>query len=114
MTALTNVPMVQDLIAYAGDTLSFTITAPASAVAGLVWKAQVRQSSKAETVDATFVIVPPSVADGPAQVTLLAVDTARLGDYYGVWDCQVSAPGGGDPVRTLARGNFTCEGDVSR
>jgi hypothetical protein len=112
--ALTNLPKVVDLVCYAGDTLSFTVTAPAAVVEGLTWKAQVRKSSTATGVDATFLVVPPTVSGGPAQVTLTAADTARLGSYYGAWDIQVASPDGGDPVHTLVQGEFAVERDVSR
>ena len=123
----TNVPITW----LGGDTLTFTVTAPDSVVAGMEWLAQVRSSEDAATVDATFAITPPAVADGPAYLTLSAAETARLvglgtivqrggptpraiQQYKGVWDVQVATPGGLDPVRTLAKGTLTLEADVSR
>jgi len=117
-----------------GDTLTFSVTAPSSIVDGMEWLAQVRSAVDAP-VDATFQITPPTVANGPAYLTLPASETARLTtslgrlvrvvrrgtvtgrtvqQYQGVWDVQVAAPGGLDPVRTLAKGTLTLQSDVSR
>lgn len=126
-------PEVVNITHYAGDTLTISVTAPASVVEGQVWSAQVRPSrDPTAPLDATFTITPPTVADGPAFLVLSSVDCARLAGtgvvvqrtwkgttyavqtYTGEWDCQVAAPGGPDPVRTLVQGTLTIEADVTR
>ena len=133
MSTLDFTPKVVPLKGLAGDTLSFTVTAPTALIAGRVWTAQVRSSSQSTLVDATFQITPPTVTDGPAHITLLSAETRRLGSlggssqavritgggdtnvlYTGVWDCQLAAADGGDPVTTLVRGPITITGDVTR
>ena len=131
-------PDAVDLACLGGDTFTFTVTAPAALVSGKEWLAQIRSTSDAAAVDATFTITPPTVADGPAYLTLPAAETARLLEgaplvrvyrkasgrgvttsamlpqYTGVWDVQVSGVGGADPVTTLAAGKITITLDVSR
>lgn len=134
MTTLDFRPKIANLQCRAGDTISFTVTAPTEFIAGRLWTAQVRSSSGSSVVDATFYIVPPSVPDGPAYLALRAMDTARLAAmgstsqaqritggsgrgvvlYSGVWDCQIAPAGGGDPTNTLACGTVEIEGDVTR
>jgi hypothetical protein len=133
VTTLDFTPTVVHLKGHAGDTISFRVIAPSAFVAGREWTAQVRAVHDASVVDASFIIVPPTVTDGPAYLTLSSVDTARLALmgsgsqsaritgtseapvlYSGVWDCQVTPPGGGDPVNTLAYGTVTIHGDVTR
>jgi hypothetical protein len=120
MATLNSSPDLVDLVGYAGDTLTVTVTAPTSFIAGRVWAAQIRATAGASGVDATFIITPPTVTDGPATLVLPAAETARLFSsgvgkvYAGVWDCQLAPAGGGDPVTTLAQGRLTIGGDVTR
>lgn len=137
MANLDATPGTVDLAVYSGDTFTFMVTAPAALVEGREWLAQVRSAKDGVTVDAEFTVTPPTVPDGPAYLTLWAADTTRLCEgapivritrrrgktlpspmlvqqYQGMWDVQVSAPGGIDPVTTLAAGQLTCELDVSR
>ena len=125
--AINGIPASVPITWLGGDTLTFTVTAPSTVVDGMEWLAQVRADVGAP-VDATFTITTPTVPDGPATLTLPAAETARLvglgqvvrsgartvQQYKGVWDVQVAAPGGVDPVRTLAKGSLTLEADVSR
>jgi hypothetical protein len=129
---ISTIPDEVDIIHLAGDTLTISITAPSAVVDGKQWDGQVRSARDASTVDATFTITPPAVADGPAFAVLSAADSRALGDlgtyvevptglnglrslirYIGVWDVQVS-DAGGDPVTTLAHGLLTIEQDVTR
>lgn len=134
MAKLSAVPQTVDLEAYGGDTFTLAVTAPAALVDGRVWTAQIRDTRTSDTVDATFTITPPAVADGPAYLTLPADVTEgllagaplvnrvnpRTGALYAVpmysgqWDVQVAGAGGADPVTTLAQGTFTCTVDVTR
>jgi hypothetical protein len=117
MAILNTRPATVDVTGYAGDTLIISVTAPTAFIAGRAWTAQVRASTAAATVDAEFVVTPPTQTDGPALVTLPAVDTARLAaaaSYTGVWDVQLAPAGGGDPVTTLAAGRLIISADVTR
>jgi hypothetical protein len=131
MAVLRTVPEPVDLEGWAGDTLLRTVTVPTAFIAGRVWSAQVRASRDATQIDATFVIVEPTTTDGPASIYLRAEDTARLVagrtagsarftsasvgvGYSGVWDVQLAPAGGGDPTTTLAYGQVTLFGDVTR
>jgi hypothetical protein len=132
MADLDTVPMRKDVAAYAGDTLTLKVVAPATLVGGMTWAAQVRSAPGAPDIDATFSIIEPTVANGPAYLTLSSAQTSGLFArratsvrkmvdgravetvaYTGVWDCQVS-DNGADPVRTLVRGMLTLELDVTR
>lgn len=132
MTTVSTVPMIVDIKAYGGDTLTITVTADASVTAGMHWDAEIRSTRDDETFDATFSIKEPVVAGDPATLTLSAVDSSRLVNtapiverrapdgalrsiqqYVGVWDCQVSN-NHLDPVRTLVQGSITIELDVTR
>lgn len=131
MASLDTRPDTVDITHYAGDTLTIKVTAPDALVAGRGWTAQIRADRAATTVDASFTITPPTVADGPAYLVLPAAESARLAGtgtrkrvvrsgvavlvatYSGVWDCQVADPLG-DPVTTLVQGSITIEADVSR
>jgi len=121
MATLNSSPQVVDLVGYAGDTLTVTVTAPTAFIAGREWLAQLRATAGAAAVDASFSISPPSVVDGPATLVLSAAQTAQLFNtsiggkaYSGVWDCQLAPAGGGDPVTTLVQGRVTISGDVTR
>ena len=133
MTTLDFTPKVVNLKCHAGDTASFRVFASTAFVAGRVWTAQVRSASGSALVDATLQVVPPTVTDGPAYLTLTSADSARLAAmgngvqvmrltgggeapvlYSGVWDCQVAPVGGGDPTNTVAHGSVTISGDVTR
>lgn len=128
MADITTVPQIVNITHYAGDTLTIVVTAPSSLVAGRTWDAQVRSSRESTTVDGTFDITPPTLADGPAYLVLQQEVTSALGamgelvtdrsgkstiKYNGVWDCQVSADGD-DPVTTLVQGNISFIRDVTR
>lgn len=134
MATLSSVPQSVDLSAYGGDTFSFSITAPSALVDGMEWLAQIRSANDSTLIDAVFDIIPPTVPDGPAFLTLPSSETRRLVEgsglqvvrklgvaqpmmvqqYKGVWDCQVSGVGGIDPVVTLVVGTITIDLDVSR
>lgn len=132
MALLSAIPETHDIAAYAGDTYTLEIRAEAAVTDGKDWAAEVRTSKDSPVVDATFQITVPTVSGGPAYITLLAADTARLAggapvvqkrdvngsvravqQYSGVFDCQVSLAGS-DPVRTLVKGTITVELDVTR
>lgn len=107
-----------DLEHLSGDTLTISVKAPAALVDGLEWHAQVRISTGDADIQAEFDISPPVVPGEPAFLVLKAADTGRLapdgGQFAGVWDVQVSAPGGLDPVITLAGGKLSLKPDVTR
>jgi len=119
MSGLSTAPKSVPLTGYGGDTLTFSITAPDALVAGRDWLGQVRATRDASEVLATFDITPPTVADGPAYVTLpgsvthdLVANAPSL-NFNGVWDVQISAAGA-DPITTLVQGTLTIGPDVSR
>jgi len=127
MATLTISPQTVDVVGYAGDTLAIQITVPTAYIAGRKFTAQVRSVSDAALVDATFVVTPPAVQNGPVILTLSATITAQLvlastrstrtvsaGTYKGVWDVQLSPVAGVDPTVTLCRGTVTITGDVTR
>lgn len=139
MATLDTRPDTVDISHYGGDTLTITVTAPESLVGGREWSAQIRTTRDAANVDAQFVITPPAEPNGPAYLVLPASECRRLvgqaaalmtrrtiaprgpevnplalGKYSGVWDCQITGPGGTDPVRTLAQGSITIDLDVTR
>lgn len=114
MAGISAVPQTVDVAGYVGDTLTIVVTAPSALVDGLGWSAQIRSANDATEVAATFAITPPTVADGPAYLVLSTAASTALGVFSGVWDVQVAAAGGVDPVITLARGKFTQEMDVTR
>lgn len=130
MAALSVVPETVDLAAYAGDTITVRVTAvDPSLVEGLAWAAQVR--SEADDVQADFSITPPGPGGSTAYLTLTGAQTEAMvaaaatrvsqvsgkaiarAKFTGAWDVQVSAAGA-DPIRTLARGKFTVDLDVTR
>lgn len=132
MTDIDLRPKVMNLLAYAGDTVAFTVTIPWANAAGKDWKAQVRRTRDQAEPDAEFIITPPAGDGDPAYVLLAAIDTKRLAGqapavramsaagslaemrvYSGVYDVQIS-DGGSDPVNTLVQGSLTIELDVSR
>jgi hypothetical protein len=122
MATFSTLPGVVNFNHYAGDTLTFQVRMDTSAIAGRVWSGQVRRTGASAAVDAVLLITPPTVTDGPAQVTLTAADSARLAasmsgttmKYTGVYDVQLGPAGGGDPVTTVARGTITISADVTR
>jgi hypothetical protein len=130
MVVLKMVPEKVDIQGWAGDTTrTVSVSVPTAFIAGRVWSAQVRSSADSTRIDATFVVVEPTVTDGPAQVYLRAEDTARLvaeqtagvarfssvgGGYTGVWDLQLAPAGGGDPTTTLVYGEVSILSDVTR
>jgi hypothetical protein len=101
-----------------GDTLTISVKTPSGSMTGLEWAAQVRATTGDPDVAADFVITLPAAPGDPAFLVLSSDDTSRLapdgGQFSGVWDCQVSAPGGGDPVTTLCGGKLTLKPDVTR
>ena len=115
-------PAVHNFNHYAGDTLSFQVRMDTADIGGRVWSGQVRRSGTSTTIDATLLITPPVVTDGPATVVLTAADSARLAataagtstKYSGVYDVQLAPEEGGDPVTTLVRGSITIGFDVTR
>jgi len=54
------------------------------------------------------------VGSGTTQRVVRAGVALMMAQYAGVWDVQVSGPGGADPVTTLAKGGLTIETDVTR
>jgi hypothetical protein len=128
-----------DVFHYAGDTLTLKIEVDDDLADGMEWTAQVRASRDASAPDAEFEI--DLIEDG-ASLTLTAATTTELATvsgillsgptlrtanpvafaagatqmlrYSGVWDVQIAAPGGGDPVISLAQGVLTIDMDVSR
>lgn len=131
-------PQVVDIYHYAGDTLTIRVTAPAGVIAGMVWTGQIRSARDASAIDAEFLITPDETG---ASVVLPAAISASLAStgavlsgaalrradpqpwsqkitalqrYIGVYDVQVSGPGGAEPVRTLVQGTLTLDMDVSR
>lgn len=132
MGTLDTRPEHVEAYAYAGDTFTITIVAPSALVSGMVWKAELRSSIDAVTVDATFDITEPTVADGPAYIVLDSATTRLLAStgvlqrvksregkiveairYNGIFDCQISNAGT-DPVRTLVKGTLAIDQDVTR
>jgi hypothetical protein len=130
MAVLSTTPDVVDLQCYAGDTLTIRVEIlddPAGFIAGREWSAQVRSAWDAATVDAQFVCTPDATG---CTLTLPAAQTSALvgmtllaapgtftivqGKYVGVWDVQLAPAGGGDPTTTVARGQATFTGDVTR
>lgn len=77
-------------------------------VSARAYLAQIRKSTEATDVLATFAVDTSSAAGGIVVATLAAEDTVDLkGDY--VWDLEDTSTG-----RTLLGGKVTVEGDVSR
>lgn len=125
MAQLDTRPQVVDIAHYAGDTLTLQITAPSGLISGMDWTAQIRGNRESGQVDAAFTITPTGTG---ATLTLSAAESRRLAEsgaqtnsargqvlrYTGAWDVQVAAPGGGDPVTTLAQGTLTIDLDVTR
>ena len=103
-------PEAVDITGYAGDTLSLRVTvSDPSIVAGGTWTAQVRQTQASAEIKATFAVTIES--PGVALLTLAADDTAALGGFVGVWDCQVTNTG---TARTLVQGKISFDPDVTR
>ena len=133
MATLNARPDSVDILAYAGDTLTIKIVAPNGLVQGMVWHAGIKSRRSSTTNDATFVVMPPTVAGGPAFLTLTSDDSLKLmgiaqamaaqaagpsqqsviNEYVGHWDCQISSATD-DPVRTLVQGKITIALDVTR
>lgn len=133
MAVLESIPDVVDIHHYAGDTLTIKITAPEALVGGREWSGQIRDVRTDSDVGAEFQITEPTVAGGPAYVTLLSADSRRLVEsgvlirvargpgqfamilrYSGQWDVQVAGAGGVDPVTTLVQGSIVLDLDVTR
>lgn len=128
-------PQRENFAAYAGDTFTLEVVAPAELVDGLDWAAQVRATREAPgPPDAVFDIIEPTEPGGSAYLTLPAAITRALAAesgrqvrvhprgaakaivvqrYTGEWDCQVS-DAGTDPVTTLVQGTLTFDLDVTR
>ena len=105
---------------------------------GLEWTAQVRGTSVANTVDATFVVTAGTSPDPEESLHFLSLSSSvtaylcnTLGTqvtvrekgsnkeniikrYIGRYDIQISGPGGTDPVLTLGTGEITVDLDVTR
>lgn len=132
MASLDTRPDVVDITHYGGDTLTVRVMAPWSLVLGKEWLAQIKANRTTDVVDAEFAVTIPAADGDPAFLVLSAAECNRLmsgattrrvvragvalmmAQYTGVWDCQISMPGGLDPVTTLAQGALTIEIDVSR
>jgi hypothetical protein len=133
MATLSAVPVQHDLKMYAGDTYTLEIRAPAEVTDGMEWHAQIRTTKDSPIIDATFSITVPEVSGGPAYITLLSADSARLAsgaplvtrrsvdgivrtvqEYSGVFDCHVRHPTLPDPVRSLVQGAVSIELNVTR
>jgi hypothetical protein len=124
-------PESVDVLAYAGDTLELTVVAPGSLVTGKTWKADVKATTDAVAIDASWDITPPVANGGPAFITLDSATTRLLASmgtqtraknragkvvdvirYTGVFDVQISLAGS-DPVRTLLKGTLAIDQDVT-
>ena len=118
MAAISTLRGQVDITHLSGDTLRISVKAPTDAVEFMEWDAQVRTTTASDQIEAIFDIVPPAIPGDPAFLTLSAADTARLAppgeQFSGVWDCQISPPGGGDQVTTLCGGKLTLKPDVTR
>lgn len=112
MAKLSNVPQVVDWDVYAGDTWTFTVTAPDALIAGRPWSGQVRADPESADTLAEFTITEPTEPDGPAFVTLPGETVRALGSgFRGVYDIQV---GDTDPVTSLVKGAVVLTWDVTR
>lgn len=133
MAELTTIPNVVNVRHYGGDTLYIYVKAPPELTDAKEWSAQVRANRLATVVDATFTITPSAGAGLPTTLMLPAAVVRDLLDdatqirvkdsagqyamvmrYQGVWDVQIAAAGGTDPVQTLAQGTLTIDLDVTR
>lgn len=111
-------PGTRNLSLYAGDTEKFNIaiTAGGSPVdlTGWTGKAEIRPTRGSATLIATFTTTISSTpTDGTLVIALSKVQTAALpvGDSIGVWDLQMTAPGG--DVKTFLTGSVSVTQDVT-
>lgn len=113
-------PQVLDLVLYAGDGTSFslTVTDPDAVPVNLTGTmiAQIRVEREAEDPpSAEFTIDLTDAATGVAVLELTGVETHALittaEKFVGVWDVQWT-PDGGEPI-TLCQGKVECFPDVS-
>lgn len=114
---ITYSPQELNLILYAGDGASFTlsVTNPAGDPINLAgtMKAQIRiKRDSADPPDATFSIDLDGAAEGIVVLSLTGAQTQELGKYTGVWDLEWT-PTGQQP-RTFCQGKVECLQDVSR
>lgn len=128
-------PKIVDIAAYAGNTVTLSVTVPAGVADNFIWEAHVRGSREATGVpDAVWEITEPVAPGGPAYLTLSSADTSRLAGlgvaarrrdaktgtttvvqtYSGQWDCQARHPIDVDPVYTFVQGSLTIDLDVTR
>lgn len=124
-------PQVADVYVYAGDTCIITIVVSTNYIAGRTFQAQVRPAVGSDILSATFDVIEPTEPNGPAHLVLPSAVTRQLAEgggarvrvraegvtyevmrYTGVWDCQLSMDGL-DPVRTLVKGSFYIDMDVT-
>lgn len=118
MAAISTLRGTVDITHLAGDTLTISVKAPASIVDGMEWHAQVRASTGDPQILAEFDIVLPVIPGEPGFLVLAAAITGSLAppgeQFLGVWDCQLSGPGGVDPVTTICGGKLKFVADVTR
>lgn len=114
-------PQIIDLIIYAGDGISFslTVTDPSKVVIPLSGSmiAQIRaERDSPDPPSAEFAIDLTSSDSGIAVLSLTGEQTQALvvddTNFMGVWDVQWT-PAGGEPI-TLCQGKVECLPDVSR
>jgi hypothetical protein len=135
MATIDFTPAQVDIVAYAGDDQTFTVTvlidgAPADVTGTNT--AQIKALAEDAVALATMAVTP-SGTPGEVTITLTAEDSALLadlqsgagarasvhvaaaaaGDFVGVWDWQNGDPAT-DDVRTYCRGTITVSDDVTR
>lgn len=131
-------PQVVNINHLSGNTLTIKVKTPVLYGAGLVWTAQVRRTSNADLVDATFSVAAgtsPDPEEAVHYLSLSSATTAHLCQDFGVlttvrdkgsvaentikrytgrYDIQISGPNGTDPVITLGTGELLIDLDVTR
>jgi len=139
MASIDLTPQILDLKLQGGDTTNLLVTFPPGFVSGRIWKADIRATALATSVDGTFTVTLGATADDPVTITLpaalsrslitsvalreLTAEQKRaaarsagdpLASYKGVWDCQLAPSGGGDPTTTIVKGSIEITLDVTR
>ena len=119
--SISYVPQTLDLLLYAGDGTSFTLTiqTPAGVAIPLTGAilAQIRvDRDSPDPVNATFAVNWADAGLGKVGLSLTGAQTQALvtteDKFVGVWDIQWT-PSGEEPV-TLCQGKVECMPDVSR
>jgi hypothetical protein len=131
-------PDIVNFTLYSGDTLAFEVVVDDNFTDGMEWLSQIRDARSTTEVAAEFTITTkPEGADMllPGAVTgaltnqgvilsarqiherypaLDVYGAEKMLVFVGVWDVQVTAPYGADPIVTLAHGELVIGLDVSR